>query len=290
MAGPGVVADLVAVEARSRKPRIDARHSGRASVVVKGQPLAPARAPSEGRVRLHRQLIGADMRKARRQKNVDIGLQPPVGLALHAKDQVRRRARKAVRCARDGCACLRAIMIASQPRQHGIVEALHAQRKPGQPRPLPRRHRLGRHGVGVGFQRDFRALRQAPCRVHSRDQVRKLAFAQQARRAAAEMHRADAARPRPFAPVDRVAHHRLHQRVRFARAPVEVDVEVAIGAEPRAKGPVQVNREQPGVVHCGNWSAMNLAKAAARWLTACLASGSISAKVRVSPTRWKTGS
>ena len=65
-----------------------------------------------------------------------------------------------------------------------------------------------------------------------------------------------------------------------------VTVEVAIGAFRQAERPVNVNAEGFYPKH----AATSLRKASARWLMACLASGSISPKVRVPPAGRKMGS
>ena len=76
-----------------------------------------------------------------------------------------------------------------------------------------------------------------------------------------------------------------------------VDIEIAIRADARAIRPVNIKAEpemrterMKRFVRHGSSAAFSLRKASARWLMACLRSGSISPNVIVSPSATKMGS
>ena len=72
-------------------------------------------------------------------------------------------------------------------------------------------------------------------------------------------------------------------------SPVAIDVEVAIGTDPRAVGPVDVDSQRRrGCDH--QRACFSFSKARARWLIASFSAGSSSPKVRASPCGTKIGS
>ena len=198
------------------------------------------------------------------------------------KDLQRRLRRPATR---------RRIVVAAQLDQGLVLQRLQAQ---GQ----AVHTRFGKAGepAGLGVRR---VRLQAHLKIRAGlpeppaggDHLRHSARVHQGGRPAAEEDRGQAPRARRFAPPGEVVQEGAGEGRRLAGTPVAVDVEVAVGADPGAVGPVDIDPEARRVGVRGQArAAFSRAKARVRWLMASLATGSISPKVRSWPSGRKMGS
>ena len=188
------------------------------------------------------------------------------------------------------------IMVASEKGERGIAQRLHADRQARHPGLLQAEKIRPQNIIGIGFQRDLGAALDAERLRRCQQDRAQFVRPQQRRRAAAEVNRVERAMLRHPRPVRmNVRRDGLDQRSAVAVLG-GVDVEVAIRADARAVRPVHVqakpemrSERRGGIGHVSR-AARSFFTASARWLIACLRSGSISPKVRVSPVATKTGS
>ena len=121
------------------------------------------------------------------------------------------------------------------------------------------------------------------------DQAFNLRARHQGGRAATEMQARQRPRAAAGAPMAHIGEDRIEQRVFLAFG--TVDVEIAIGTDPGAIGPVDIEAERIGErVHRPNSAATRASRARPRWLIACFSAALISANVRSCPCGWKIAS
>ena len=242
------------------------------------------------------QLIGGDVLHAHRRDHTQF-IGPAVQvLPRPGVDQVDGDPGEGALRLRDGVPRGAGVVIAAQRGEGLVVERLHPQRQAvhaGAGEGVePRRLGVG----GIGLQCDLQIVGWGPQIAGGVDHARRRRRIHQGRRAAAEEDRGQAPRSRYGRRSRHVGDDRLHERRLLLRPPtIAHHVEIAIGADARAVGPVHVDPEAwgPEAGRAGrrqNRAALSLAKARARWLMASLAAGAISPKVSSPPAGVKIGS
>ena len=192
-------------------------------------------------------------------------------------------------------------MGAAEKSERGIIKCLHPQRQPRNAGLAQLLHMRRRSADRICFQRYF-SLRGEP--PESVNMVQNIAdqFSRHKRwRAAAKkygFHRPVRAQPMRMGQLATIGGQPIFlcRRVFMRR----VNIEIAIGTNRRTKRPMQINAQGRHIGLAFGWpvhaslsskqAATNWAKASARCDMACLASGSISPKVKSPPSGRKIGS
>ncbi|MNX60156.1 hypothetical protein D3C86_910560 [compost metagenome] len=249
VAGPGrdvagVVGHLIGLKPGALEHGLRRFIEGRRQILV-GRGEGPAReGPAEGRRRLNGQLIGRDVFETEVQRRGQFRGPVDHRLPRPGVDQVDRQAREGLARRLDRPPGLRRRMVAAEEGQRSVVERLHPHRQAVDPGG-------GQSGVaarlgvgGVGLQRDFDLAVRRKERLGPRDHFRHSLGRHQRRRAAAKEDRGQTARSDQ-------RRLRLHVRqdgldqpgLLLDPPPVAHDVEVAIGTDAGAVGPVDIESE-----------------------------------------------
>ena len=285
-----MVGDLVGVEPQ----RLE--HGLRGLVEVGGEVRVGGREPAaphrtvERRPRLDGQLVRRQVLGTQRRRLVQRPRPRRGGLAGEGVDQVERDPREGRDRGPDGAARGRGVVVAAEEGQARVVQRLHAQRQPADPGGGEGGEASGLRVGGVRLQRHLQVRRGGPQARGQGDELGRGPGRHQRGRAAAEvdgLQRAGAGQRGLATQV--VADGADERRLLLPPPAVAHDVEVAVGADARAVGPVDVDPQRRGR-RAHSSAAFSLAKALARWLIACLAAGSISPKVRSRPSGRKIGS
>ena len=296
--GPGMVRDLVSGQAERIETLLRRLVERGGDLFLRRQGLSKPRQRVEMRPFLdgqliERQMVGGEIDRLTQLRRPGFGRLTGPGI-----DQVEGAAREMLMRQIDGAARFRRRMFPAQEFQRFVVQRLDPQRYPIDP------------GIGIGselagldrgrvrFQGDFDIVGGRHLRPRHRDQGARRFRVHQRGRAAAEE---DRGQPPVRETVQRAVQFR-QQRLAPARlvdAVPDMAVEIAIGAFGLAEGPMDIERQRRARrrlrsfglrAHFEKQAATNWLKASARWLIACFSSGSISPKVRRSPSGTKIGS
>ena len=303
LAGAGMVRNLIGGNPRRCGLRAGLFEQVGAVIRINLGQLALRHQRGKARPRFDRQLIQRQMPRPERKRAGKLGF--PVGkrLARPGIDQVEAHPPEMALRGIERGQPLGHVMRAPQKMERLIVQRLQPQRHAvhAGPRNIGKARRLDRGGVGL--QRDLGIglhLPVPPGRVDDRGH----GFGgHQRRRAAAEKDRSQ----RPSAGQRRLMRQIGEQSVApllLVHAFADMAVEIAIRALRYAEGPVHIKRKRRRGSVCRrrryrmvkvqgvsqNTAATSCANASARWLIACLASGSISPKVMSWPSGWNIAS
>ncbi len=219
---------------------------GRQVGVGGGEGLAP-HGPVEGRAGFDGQLVGRDVLGAEVERGQELR-RPGLGsLAGSGIDQVHRQAGEQAGGQAGGAAGLAGEMVAAEKFQGDVVQRLHAQGEPVDPGGGEGGEAAGLRVGGIGLERHLQ-IRRGPQSLGHTDDLGDQGRVHQRGRAAAEEDRdqgalADLGRLRL-----QVRQYGLAQRRALAGPPVQGHVEVAVGADPRAVGPVHIEAQRRGDV------------------------------------------
>jgi hypothetical protein len=240
MAGPRERRHLVARQPRRRRALGDeVEHVG--CHVVVGQ---PRRVLGEEGVGLDRQVVDRQVRRLERQRLLQVGLQLGQRLAGQRIHQVEVEGVEGARGLLERGLRLRRVVHTAEHLQLAVVEALHADRQPGDAGLPVAAKAIALEGARIGFQRDLAARFQRQPRAHVGDQRFDALRREQARRAAADEDGVHAASPderqrRLEVGAQRIEVARLrHAAGRFVR------VEVAVRALLQAPREMDVQRQR----------------------------------------------
>ena len=262
----------------------------RAAGIIGGDQGAPAHRPVEGGARLDGQLIGGDVVGIEGERLLQ-GCRPRARrLVRQGIDQVEGQLREQAPRQPGGAGRLLRPVIAAQQLQGPVLQALHPERQAGDSSVGEGGEVLRLRIRGIGLETDLDRLRRRPETAAKGDQPGHVRRVHQGRRAPAEEDRHQGVVAGECPVGDEVGGDGVHQGRLFGLpSPVAIDVEVAIGTDPRAVGPVDIDPQ--GGRGCAHQRArFSFSKAMARWLMASFSAASISAKVRVSPRGTKIGS
>ena len=261
------------------------------------------RLEEEGGVRLQRQVVGGEVRRAEGRRRRDVGARLLERLPGQGVHQVEVGVVEVLQGKFDGVPRLVRVVDAPEGGEVARIEALHADGKTVDAggAVAGKAARLG--GAGVGFQRDFGARQQSQSGAHGGEQGVDRFGREQARRAAADEDAGHAPAPHQRQGRLQVGDQRV-QIVRFTSGTGGlVAVEVAVRALLQAPRQVHVQRQRRqraelqraraekvrrgvggGVQTCHTScsSARSCTMARARWLWRFLVSASSSATVACS--------
>ncbi len=242
---PGVVGDLVGGEAGRGQHLLGGVEQLRRQVLPRRDQGSPGHGPVEGGAGLDRQLIGRDMFGPERDGLGEFGRPGLGGLAGKGVDQVQGQAWKRLRRQLRSPPRLGGVMVAAQEPERRVVQGLEAQGQPVHPGVGEAREPAGLGVGGIGLQGDLQIGGRGPEAARQGDDLAGPVRVHQRGRAAAEEDRdqgpvAGARRLGAQVGEDGVPEGQLLG----AAAPVAIDVEVAIGADPRAIGPVDIEAQR----------------------------------------------
>ena len=264
-------------------------------IVFHRDELSASGAFTEGGAFLDGQFIEREVRRTEREGIGEFSLPALGGLARAGIDEVERDIVERVQRRVCGKAGIGGVMVASKEGKGRIVQRLQADREAVHASSGPGFEVGSKDVIRIGLQRDFHARREAEAALSQFDEKCNVTRTEQGGRPAAKIDRAKLrVIGQGFSMPGKVARYGFDKRGTVPPF-CGVDVEVAIGADLRTIGPVDVEPEAvirsegQGRAH-GSRAALSLRKASARWLIACFFAGSISPKVSVSPLATKTGS
>jgi len=139
-------------------------------------------------VRLERQVVDGQVRRAQRQRDVQVAAQLREALLRQRVHQVEVEGLEEAGRRLDRGAGLRRVVDAADALQRRVVEALHADRQPRHPGRAIGLEALALEGAGVGLQRDLGQRLQRQARADVRQQPVDAGRIEQAGRTAADEH------------------------------------------------------------------------------------------------------
>ncbi len=290
-----MVGDLIGLIAAGAQHLLGHVIEGRSGVGIRRRPPAAAHRPAEGGPGFDGQLIGREVLGPEGRGGLQLRRPGPGRLARPGVDQIQRQAREGGAGDGGGADPLSCGVVAAEEGQGLVVDRLQAQRQPvhtgvgegGEAAGL----RVGR----IGLQRHLEGpLRRPEAPGHGDDRLGPVGRHQRGG-AAAEIDRDQPARPGQGAVALQVGQDRPGQhRLLIGMAAVAHHVEVAIGADAGAVGPMDIDRQRrrfgspragrrphggPGGTSGQNSAAFSFSNARARWLMRSLMSLLSSPKV-----------
>jgi hypothetical protein len=205
---------------------------------------APRRTAFEGGAGLDGQLVGRQVFGPEADGGLELLGPAGLGLAGAGVDQVQRQAGEEAGGQPRGAHGFGGRVIAAEELQRPVVERLDAEGQTIDARLGEGLEALGLGVGGIGLQRHLEVRRRGPERPGRLDDPGRPLRPHQGRGAAAEEDRDQAVGTGGFGLGAKVSQYRLEQRLGLAGAAVQRHVEVAVGADAGAVGPVDVETQR----------------------------------------------